>query len=79
MPGTQNGTKIKLKGKGFPVYKKEGMFVFNPQSKAKDFKAQLFAEFGLQCEIYHRVGKNEWSTFPVDGSYQLDEAPFKLH
>lgn len=23
-PGTQNGTKIKLKGKGFPVYKKEG-------------------------------------------------------
>lgn len=25
-PGTQNGTKIKLKGKGFPVYKKEGDF-----------------------------------------------------
>lgn len=23
-PGTQNGTKIKLKGKGFPIYKKEG-------------------------------------------------------
>lgn len=26
MPGTQNGTKVKLKGKGFPVYKKEGEF-----------------------------------------------------
>jgi curved DNA-binding protein len=25
-PETQNGTKIKLKGKGFPVYKNEGMF-----------------------------------------------------
>jgi curved DNA-binding protein len=25
-PGTQNGTKIKLKGKGFPDYKKEGQF-----------------------------------------------------
>ncbi|GHB80642.1 DnaJ C-terminal domain-containing protein [Persicitalea jodogahamensis] len=25
-PGTQNGTKIKLKGKGFPIYKKEGAF-----------------------------------------------------
>jgi len=25
-PETQNGTKIKLKGKGFPVYKKEGSF-----------------------------------------------------
>lgn len=26
LPGTQNGTKVKLKGKGFPVYKKEGEF-----------------------------------------------------
>ncbi len=25
-PETQNGSKIKLKGKGFPVYKKEGEF-----------------------------------------------------
>jgi len=25
-PGTQNGTKIKLKGKGFPFYKNEGLF-----------------------------------------------------
>ena len=25
-PGTQNGTKVKLKGKGFPVYKKESEF-----------------------------------------------------
>jgi curved DNA-binding protein len=25
-PGTQNGTKVKLKGKGFPVYKKENEF-----------------------------------------------------
>jgi len=23
-PGTQNGTKVRLKGKGFPIYKKEG-------------------------------------------------------
>jgi curved DNA-binding protein len=25
-PGTQNSTKVKLKGKGFPIYKKEGEF-----------------------------------------------------
>ena len=25
-PETQNGTKIRLRGKGFPVYKKEGEF-----------------------------------------------------
>ena len=25
-PGTQNGTKVRLKGKGYPIYKKEGEF-----------------------------------------------------
>ncbi|WP_281239400.1 J domain-containing protein [Flavobacterium praedii] len=25
-PGTQNGTKVKLKGKGFPIYKREGEY-----------------------------------------------------
>ena len=25
-PGTQNGTQVRLKGKGFPIYKKEGQF-----------------------------------------------------
>jgi curved DNA-binding protein len=25
-PGTQNNTKVRLKGKGFPVYKKDGQF-----------------------------------------------------
>jgi len=25
-PETQNGTKVRLKGKGFPVYKKENQF-----------------------------------------------------
>ncbi len=25
-PGTKNGSKVKLKGKGFPIYKKEGKF-----------------------------------------------------
>lgn len=26
IPGTQNGTKVRLKGKGFPMYKQEGSF-----------------------------------------------------
>ena len=25
-PGTQNNTKVRLKGKGFPIYKEEGHF-----------------------------------------------------
>jgi curved DNA-binding protein len=53
-PGTQNGTQVRLKGKGFPVYKNEGQFgdlfvVFNVQlpvnlnDKQKDLFSQLAA------------------------------------
>lgn len=50
-PETQNGTKVKLKGKGFPVYKKEGEFgdlyityqIKMPKNLTEKEK-QLFAE-----------------------------------
>ncbi|HSQ45671.1 MAG TPA: J domain-containing protein, partial [Lutibacter sp.] len=50
-PETQNGTKVKLKGKGFPVYKKEGSFgdlyityqIKMPKNLTEKEK-QLFAE-----------------------------------
>lgn len=38
-PGTQNGSKVKLKGKGFPVYKKEGHF------------GDLYLEYKVQIPI----------------------------
>ena len=48
-PETQNGTKVKLKGKGFPVYKKEGEFgdlyiAFNVMlpTKLTDKEKELF-------------------------------------
>ena len=50
-PETQNGTKVRLKGKGFPVYKKEGSFgdlfvTFTVQipTKLTEKQKQLFAE-----------------------------------
>jgi curved DNA-binding protein len=50
-PETQNGTKIRLKGKGFPVYKKEGEFgdlfvTFSVKLPANltEKQKQLFAE-----------------------------------
>ncbi len=50
-PETQNGTKIRLKGKGFPVYKKDGQFgdlyityeVMTPTSLS-DKQKELFTE-----------------------------------
>lgn len=50
-PETQNGTKVKLKGKGFPFYKKEGLFgdlyitynIITP-TKLSDKEKELFVE-----------------------------------
>ncbi len=50
-PETQNGTQIKLKGKGFPVYKKEGKFgdlyityTINIPTNLTEKEKELFAE-----------------------------------
>ena len=50
-PETENGTKVKLKGKGFPVYKKEGQFgdlyityKINTPSNLTDKEKDLFKE-----------------------------------
>ncbi|MES2139900.1 MAG: J domain-containing protein [Bacteroidota bacterium] len=50
-PETQNGTKVKLKGKGFPVYKKEGQFgdlfityAVKIPTNLTDKQKELFAE-----------------------------------
>ncbi len=57
-PETQNGTKVKLKGKGFPVYKKEGHFgdlyvTFNiktPKNLTEKEK-ELFSELAKLREL----------------------------
>jgi len=50
-PETQNGTKVKLKGKGFPIYKKEGEFgdlyisyVVSLPKNLSDKEKELFTE-----------------------------------
>nr|WP_294787369.1 J domain-containing protein [uncultured Flavobacterium sp.] len=50
-PGTQSGTKVKLKGKGFPVYKKENQFgdlyityTIKLPTKLSDKEKELFEE-----------------------------------
>ncbi len=49
-PGTQNGTTVKLKGKGFPVYKKDGFgdlyITYSPKipSKITEQQKSLFIE-----------------------------------
>lgn len=51
IPETQSGTKVKLKGKGFPVYKKEGVFgdlyityLVTLPTKLSEKEKELFSE-----------------------------------
>ena len=53
-PETQNGSKIKLKGKGFPVYKSEGQFgdlyinfVIGIPTNLTEKQKELFKELSL--------------------------------
>ena len=56
-PETQNGTKIKLKGKGFPVYKKPGQFgdllityTINIPTNLTEKQKELFSELSLSLK-----------------------------
>lgn len=54
-PGTQNGTKVRLKGKGFPVYKKEGKFGDLIITYTVDIPTNLSAE---QKEMFRKIAKS---------------------
>jgi curved DNA-binding protein len=56
-PETQNGSKIKLKGKGFPVYKKKGQFgdlyitfAVKIPVNLNDHQRKLFAELAIKLK-----------------------------
>lgn len=53
-PETQNGTKVRLKGKGFPVYKKEGSFGDLYLSYHIDIPTQLTTK---EKELFEQLAK----------------------
>ncbi|MBD8387511.1 DnaJ C-terminal domain-containing protein [Dysgonomonas sp. BGC7] len=53
--GTQNGTKVRLKGKGFPVYKIEGQFGDLIISYSIEIPSNLTAE---QKELFEKLAKS---------------------
>ncbi len=59
-PETQNGTKVKLKGKGFPVYKKEGEFgdlYITWQIKTPVNLSEKEKELFMELSKIHKDGK----------------------
>lgn len=53
--GTQNGTKVRLKGKGFPVYKKDGQFGDLIITYSIEIPVNLNAE---QKELFEKLAKS---------------------
>lgn len=53
--GTQNGTKVRLKGKGFPVYKKEGQFGDLIITYSVEIPTDLTAE---QRDLFEKLAKS---------------------
>ena len=51
-PGTQNNTKVRLKGKGFPVYKQEGSFGDLIVTYSIDIPTHLSEE---QKELFRKI------------------------
>ncbi len=54
-PGTQNGTKVRLKGKGFPIYKKDGQFGDLIITYSIEVPTNLTAE---QRELFEKLSKS---------------------
>lgn len=54
-PGTQNGTKVRLKGKGFPIYKKDGQFGDLIITYSIEIPTNLTAE---QRELFEKLSKS---------------------
>ena len=53
-PGTQNGTKVRLKGKGFAVYKKEGEYGNLYITYSVDIPSKLTTE---QRDLFEKLSK----------------------
>lgn len=53
--GTQSGTKVRLKGKGFPIYKKEGQFGDLIITYSVEIPTSLSAE---QKELFEKLAKS---------------------
>ena len=53
--GTQNGTKVRLKGKGFPVYKQDGKFGDLIITYSIGIPTNLNAE---QKELFEKLAKS---------------------
>jgi hypothetical protein len=58
--------------------KKDGFIYIDEDMKANELKTTLKKEFGLNVDIFHKIGKNQWSIDPIPNDQLLKEINFEI-
>jgi hypothetical protein len=57
---------------------KNGFFYFHEEMKANELKQSLKNEFGLNVDIFHKIGREKWSNDPIPNNQLLKEINFEI-
>ena len=55
-----------------------GFIYMDVEMKANELKTTLKNEFGLNVDIFHKIGKEQWSTEPIPNHQLLKEINFEV-
>jgi hypothetical protein len=58
--------------------KKNGYIYIDEEMKANELKSSLKNEYGLNVDIFHKIGKDEWSNDPIPNHQLLKEINFEV-
>ncbi|MFY7943815.1 MAG: hypothetical protein ACOVNZ_04500 [Crocinitomicaceae bacterium] len=58
--------------------KNNGYIFLDEEMTAEDLKSSLRNDFGLNLDIFHKIGKEQWSVEPIPNNQQLKEINFEI-
>jgi hypothetical protein len=58
--------------------KKDGFIYIDEEMKANELKTTLNNEFGLNVDIFHKIGREQWSNEPIPNNQLLKEINFEV-
>ena len=56
----------------------DGFLFIDEEMKANELKTTLKNDFGLKVDIFHKIGKEQWSNDPIPNDQLLKEINFEI-
>jgi hypothetical protein len=56
----------------------DGFLFIDEEMKANELKTTLKNDFGLNVDIFHKIGKEQWSNDPITNDQLLKEINFEI-